>query len=109
MSACLATDLLLVTVDFHRKRTSPEEATRTQSITSPLKPVSRETCIMHFINFNGLSFFLLANVLTGIANLLIDTINVGTFGSMSILLSYCCLLFGFVTYRSAYIYADVSY
>ena len=97
LTCCLALDLLLVTVDYRRKRILSDES-------SNMKPLLREPYSMQFINRNGMFYFLLANLLTGLINLCFDTVNMNSFSSMTILVGYVCLLSSSVAYLSASIY-----
>lgn len=44
--------------------------------------------VLESINFNGLGFFLVSNVLTGLVNLFVDVLNLETYPSVLVLLSY---------------------
>lgn len=55
-----------------------------------------DVCLLSAVNYNGLLYFLLANVLTGLVNLSIDTLQLSTAQSMTILISYMGIL-SFVT------------
>lgn len=48
--------------------------------------------IMRAFNRNGLAIFLLANLLTGLVNLTLDTLNMSQIGAMVVLLGYAALL-----------------
>ena len=48
--------------------------------------------IMRSFNKNGLAIFLVANLLTGLVNLTVNTIDIGEFGSMAILLAYSAVV-----------------
>ena len=81
-------DLCLVWLEFRRSRSSDSG-----HIPDPQHmPVIREPYLMSCINENGLIFFLLANVLTGLVNFTFDTIHMGLVNSMIILVAYCGLL-----------------
>ena len=82
MSCYLLVDLLLVAFDLHR-----DDETSTIEHT-----VFREPYLLRFINFNGLSFFLLANLLTGLINGVLDTIHTSWPIAMLILFGYCLIL-----------------
>jgi len=97
LTCYLTLDLLLVTVDYRRKRILNGE-------TSCMKPLLREPYSMQFINRNGMFYFLLANVLTGLINLSFDTVTMNAFSSMTILIGYVCLLSSSVAYLSTSIY-----
>jgi hypothetical protein len=88
MSAYLLVDLLLVAFDLRRETDAPAD-------TSAL-PVFREPYLLRFINYNGLVFFLLANLLTGLVNMTFDTIHMATFTSVILLFNYCTVLCLFV-------------
>lgn len=53
--------------------------------------------VLESINFNGLVFFLVSNVLTGVVNLFVDVLNLETYLSVLVLLGYmlvnCLLVF----------------
>lgn len=55
--------------------------------------------LLESINFNGLLFFLLSNLLTGLVNICIDVLNLDSYGSLIILTSYmavnCAVVYGF--------------
>lgn len=57
-----------------------EDATRLQAASSR---------ILSVFNQNGLVVFLIANLLTGLVNLTINTLDMGSLGSMAILVVYC--------------------
>lgn len=48
--------------------------------------------ILKAFNRNGLAIFLLANLLTGLVNLTLDTLSMGNLGAMSVLLGYAGIL-----------------
>lgn len=83
LSCYLLVDLLLVAMDRHRDSEAEKETNLS---------VFREPYLMRFINFNGLTFFLASNLLTGLINMSFDTIHMTPFGSMTILFVYCNLL-----------------
>ncbi|XP_052690321.1 phosphatidylinositol-glycan biosynthesis class W protein-like isoform X1 [Crassostrea angulata] len=60
------------------------------------KKKEEDVCLLSAVNYNGLLYFLLANVLTGLVNLSIDTLQLSTAQSMTILISYMGIL-SFVT------------
>jgi len=97
LSCCLTLDLLLVIVDYRRKRILNGE-------TSNMKPILHEPYSMQFINRNGMFYFLLANLLTGLVNLSFDTVNMNSYSAMTILIGYVCLLSSSTAYLSASIY-----
>lgn len=88
MSSYLLVDLLLVTFDLRRETDAPGD-------TSSL-PVFREPYLLRFINYNGLVFFLLANILTGLVNMSFDTIHMAMLPSIILLFNYCTVLCLFV-------------
>ena len=69
-----------------------------------MKPILREPYSMQFINRNGMFYFLLANLLTGLVNLSFDTVNMNSYSAMTILIGYVCLLSSSTAYLSASIY-----
>lgn len=50
--------------------------------------------ILRSFNRNGLAIFLLANLLTGLVNLTLDTLNMSQAGAMAVLVGYAALLTG---------------
>lgn len=54
--------------------------------------------IYRAVNYNGLAFFLISNVLTGLINILCNTLSVGSFNSLAILLVYMLINCGTVTF-----------
>ena len=50
--------------------------------------------ILRSFNRNGLAIFLLANLLTGLVNLTLDTLSMGQAGAMAVLVGYAALLTG---------------
>lgn len=58
-----------------------------QSFIFPKKR-EEDVCLLSAVNYNGLVYFLLANVLTGLVNLSVDTLQMSTVQSMTILISY---------------------
>lgn len=83
----LLVDLLLVALDARRDTRAEAESHL---------PVFREPYLMRFVNFNGLAFFLVSNLLTGLVNTLLDTIRAAPALSALILLAYCNFLGLFV-------------
>lgn len=57
---------------------------------------TEDVCLLSAVNYNGLLYFLLANVLTGLVNLSVDTLQLSTVQSMTILITYMGIL-SFVT------------
>ena len=86
MSSYLLVDLLLVTFDSRREVSSIEHSAD-RSL-----PVFREPYLLRFINYNGLVFFLLANLLTGLVNMSFDTIHMASIASVVLLFLYCTAL-----------------
>lgn len=83
MSCYLLVDLLLVALDARRDTKAEQES---------CLPVFREPYLMRFINYNGLVFFLAANLLTGLVNKTFDTIRMSSSASLILLAVYCNLL-----------------
>ena len=48
--------------------------------------------VLKSFNRNGLAVFLLANLLTGLVNLSLDTLSMGQMGAMGVLVAYISLL-----------------
>jgi phosphatidylinositol glycan class W len=68
------------------KATNKEEETqRAKEATSPL---------LYAYNRNGLAIFLLANLLTGLVNLTLPTLQMGTLESMAVLITYIAIVSG---------------
>ena len=64
---------------------------RTAEVRDGRRATSR---ILQAYNRNGLAIFLLANLLTGLVNLTIDTLNIGREAAIAILLGYALILTG---------------
>ena len=61
--------------------------------TSKLKNAS--SSVMKSFNQNGLAIFLVANLLTGLVNLTLNTLDMSNFGAMCILIAYAAVVTGF--------------
>lgn len=59
-----------------------------------INPQKRESRLLASFNRNGLAIFLLANLLTGVVNLSLKTLNMGGLQSMAILACYITVLSG---------------
>ncbi|KAI9705824.1 MAG: Glucosaminyl phosphatidylinositol (GlcN-PI) nositol acylation protein [Candelina mexicana] len=57
--------------------------------------------ILHAFNRNGLPIFLMANLMTGLVNLMLPTLSMGTFAAMSVLVAYATLLTSMAVYLDA--------
>ena len=63
--------------------------------TAELREGRRATSgILQAYNRNGLAIFLLANLLTGLVNLTVDTLSIGKEAAIAILLGYASILTG---------------
>ncbi|XP_066492315.1 phosphatidylinositol-glycan biosynthesis class W protein [Tiliqua scincoides] len=58
------------------------------SETNDRKPIPQDLCLITAVNRNQLLYFLLANILTGFTNMLVDTIHSRTFSAMFVLHLY---------------------
>ena len=85
MGCYLLVDLLLVAFDLHRDDPAGVKGEANNT-------VFREPYLLRFINYNGLSFFLLANLLTGLINAICNTILAGWLMAMLIIFGYCFTL-----------------
>ena len=85
MGCYLLMDLLLVAFDLHRE--DPVGAIGEANHT-----VFREPYLLRFINYNGMSFFLLANLLTGLVNAVCNTIHASWPIAILIIFGYCFTL-----------------
>lgn len=83
MATYLLVDIFLLT--FEIRRENSESSSRSLEI-------FREPYLMRSINYNGLAFFLLANVLTGLVNMTFDTIHMHQAASMVVMFLYCFVL-----------------
>ena len=69
--------------NLYKATTKAEETQRAKDATSPL---------LFAYNRNGLAIFLLANLLTGLVNLTLPTLKMGTLESMAVLVGYTAIL-----------------
>ena len=51
-------------------------------------------CVISAVDYNQLLFFVTANVLTGLVNMVVDTLHTGALQSLTILLLYMLVLVG---------------
>ena len=51
-------------------------------------------CVISAVDYNQLLFFVAANVLTGLVNMVVDTLHTGALQSLTILLLYMLVLVG---------------
>ena len=51
-------------------------------------------CVISAVDYNQLLFFVIANVLTGLVNMVVDTLHTGALQSLTILLLYMLVLVG---------------
>ena len=58
--------------------------------------------ILKAFNKNGLAIFLLANLFTGLVNMALDTLHMGTIGAMTVLVGYSAVLAGFAVVLEYY-------
>lgn len=91
LAAFVILDLFLFSLEFGRQLAVKQIHQPDMPIVEEL-PVVREPCVLTCINNNGLLYFLLANVLTGLVNFACDTSSMHQVSSMLILASYCSLL-----------------
>ncbi|KAF2868735.1 GPI-anchored wall transfer protein 1 [Massariosphaeria phaeospora] len=68
---------------IYRSESNEEEARRTRDATSS---------ILHAVNRNGLAVFLVSNLLTGLVNLTMPTLNMGVLASMVVLIGYTAMV-----------------
>lgn len=69
--------------NLYKATNKEEETQRAKEATSPL---------LYAYNRNGLAVFLLANLLTGLVNLTLPTLQMGTLESMAVLVSYIAVI-----------------
>lgn len=62
----------------------PREEKRSQS----------SVCVISAVDYNQLLFFVTANILTGLVNMVVDTLHMGALQSLTILLLYMLVLVG---------------
>ncbi|KAH9863926.1 hypothetical protein J1614_009859 [Plenodomus biglobosus] len=84
ITLCCAIESLLFP-NLYTARTRADERVRTRSATSS---------ILHAFNRNGLAVFLVANLLTGLVNVGVDTLGMGVWGAMGVLGAYTVVLAG---------------
>ena len=59
---------------------------------TPHDPHKLRLCIVSAVDYNQLTFFLLANLLTGLVNITMDTLIATTTTSLAVLTVYMCVL-----------------
>lgn len=93
MATYLLVDIFLLTFELRRQMSESSEKSL---------QVFREPYLMQFINYNGLLFFLLANILTGLVNVAVHTIHVHHTISVIILFTYSFVLSAIVAVMYAW-------
>ncbi|XP_076440092.1 glucosaminyl-phosphatidylinositol-acyltransferase PIGW-like [Babylonia areolata] len=100
MWSCLAVDLISTALSAlyfaHRKKTDlPKEE---KQMLSDQKMRSEVPCLLKAVNTNGLFYFLLANILTGLINMAIPTLYASATVAVAILLAYTFFLSVVIVY-----------
>lgn len=84
----LLTDFIVYTLSLSSR--SPHPHLHTPHTTrEPHKP---SVCLVSAVDYNQLAVFLLANLLTGLVNLSMDTLSAGTVTALLVLSGYMALL-----------------
>ena len=65
---------------------------------SSLRTKNATPCLLHAVNSNGLFYFLLSNVMTGLINMGIPTLHVSAAVAVSVLLTYTFFLSAVIVY-----------
>ncbi|KAL8590375.1 hypothetical protein ACOMHN_011589 [Nucella lapillus] len=98
--SCLAVDLISSAVSvlvFADRKKMDVPRTESQML-SVVKARGGVPCLLAAVNTNGLFFFLLSNVLTGLINMTVPTLYVSAVIAVSILLAYTFLLSTVIVY-----------
>ncbi|KAF2450766.1 GPI-anchored wall transfer protein 1 [Karstenula rhodostoma CBS 690.94] len=95
IAICCAIETLIFP-NLHKAATRGEEKQRCREATSQ---------ILHAVNRNGLAVFLLANLLTGLVNLTMPTLDMGVVSTMAVLVAYITCIAGLAVWLDR---ADVS-
>uniref|UniRef100_A0A182QJ21 Phosphatidylinositol-glycan biosynthesis class W protein n=1 Tax=Anopheles farauti TaxID=69004 RepID=A0A182QJ21_9DIPT len=89
---CMLFELFVYFVRFEEPK-SPDQIMKTDDFCIPYVPL-----VLQAINANGLFFFLIANVLTGLVNLVFQTFLLGTAAALTIIAYYMLMLCVAVTF-----------
>ncbi|CAI6266724.1 unnamed protein product [Periconia digitata] len=84
VAICCAIETVLFP-GLHKARSSQEEKQKAQDATST---------VLRALNRNGLAVFLLANLMTGLVNMIVPTLDMGPVESMGILVTYIVVIAG---------------
>ncbi|KAI9794063.1 MAG: Glucosaminyl phosphatidylinositol (GlcN-PI) nositol acylation protein [Peltula sp. TS41687] len=93
----------LIEIFFFPSSSSPSNTTTSSAVAAQRHDKEDEQGvppILRAFNRNGLVLFMLANLLTGLVNLSINTLDVGDIGALAVLVAYMLGLAGVATYAS---------
>lgn len=88
----MITEIYIYYTNFNRPQWQQMEINNKSQLDEPDFHVPYVPLILQAINYNGLAFFLIANLFTGIVNICFQTMLLGNFASLVIITYYIFLL-----------------